>query len=367
MTLKETEKLLKAKGKNEEFIIFHDTETTGVNKTDRILQSAHALYSFNKRSKKIKFIDFLEENIKPPVPIGPASAAVHGIWYPDLEDSPEWKNSISKDFFELFIKEKVFYCAHNSPFDIGQLEKENINYPVELVIDTLKIARHVNMKNEDIESNGLQYLRYFYNFDMNEDFTKFLSDYNIKKLVPHTALSDIAVLAYYFKLLLNEKFISSLEDAIEYTRTPVIEDSMKFGNVFDKGTPFSKVITSTYSQYGKKKRGIDYLNWAISNMDNLSADIKITISKMVINSVKDSKISITDKAIIPMKYIAAAFDKNSREFLNKKGFNVEEAKEKTIQKIKDKISSIESSGEEDSTREYPTLVQLVKYYEYLEE
>jgi len=358
MNVLETKKYLQD-NKDKNFIVFHDTETTGVKKDDRILQSAHALYLVE--DKEIVFVDYLEENILPPVPIGPASAAVHGIWYPDLENAPTFKDSKTKEFFELFIENKVFYCAHNSDFDIGQLEKEGIFYPEDLVIDTLQIAKEFNKNNEAIESNGLQYLRYFYNFDMEPNFSLFLSDYNIEKLQPHTALSDIAVLAYYFKELLEFGAISSLENAVNLSRKPVIIDKVSFGNVFEKGTKISEAIVSGYKQYGKNKKGYDYLNWVITNMDNLSPDIKISISKYAMDAAISGKIDFTNPAIIPMKYYAATFLPEYKDFLKSNGFNVEQAKNQTLKKIKNKINEIEENGQEDEVREYSSLKKFLKY------
>jgi len=357
LSLKEIENIIK--DGNGIYIIFHDTETTGIKKDDRILQSAHALYRF--KNSKIEFIDYLEENILPPVPIGPASAAVHGIWYPDLNDSPEFKNSQTKLFFDLFIENEVYYCAHNSDFDIGQLEKEGIFYPQDLVIDTLQIAKHFNKDNDDIESNGLQYLRYFYNFDMSDDFTSFISNYGIEKLQPHTALSDIAVLAYYFQELLKMGAFKDLSDAVKMTNTVVISDKVTFGNVFEKGTKISEAITSTYKQYGKNKNGIDYFNWAISNMEGMQPDIKISIAKHVMDKCLSGELNINSNSVYPMKLVAAAFLPEYSDFLSKSGINIESAKNKVLDSIKGKIKEIENRGEEDESRVYSSLKKILKY------
>jgi len=348
MNLKETEEFLKESvEKGKQIIVFHDTETTGVLKTDRILQSAHALYEVFEDSGEINFIDYLEENIMPPVPIGPASAAVHGIWYPDLDNCPDFNYSKTKKYFELFIKNGVFYCAHNSDFDIFQLEKEGIFYPKDLVIDTLQIAKLINIDNDDIESNGLQYLRYFYNFDMQPEFKEFLSYYKIEKLQPHTALSDIAVLAFYFKFLLENKHVSSLENAVKMTQEYVVSDKVTFGNVFEKGASISESIISTYKQYGRLKRGIDYFNWAMLNMVNLSPDLKISIAKHTLDAVKKGELEFTDSAIVPMKYIAATFLPEYSDYLKSMGFNTEEAKKSVLNKIKKEMIKIEEAGTED--------------------
>lgn len=343
-------------------IIFHDTETTGVDLEDRILQSAYSIYEL--KDGKLNFIEYMEENILPPVAINPAAAAIHGIWYPDLKDAPTFEDSKTKKDFEKFIKKGYYYCAHNSPFDLGMMAKEGIEFEPDLVIDTLKIARHINIDNEDIKSNGLQYLRYYYNFDMEDNFIDFLKDYKIKKLIPHTALSDIAVLAYYFKMLVESNMINGFEDGVKYTLTPVPEKNIKFGNVYEKGTAFYDVATTTYEQYGKTKRGISYLNWAIGNMDTLSADVKIGLSKAVVQAIRDDKLSLGDRDVTPMLSIAATFDKESRDYLFSKGYS-SKIPEKTMLKITQKIKQIEMDGLVNESKEYKELLILVKYYNYM--
>jgi len=345
-------------------IVFNDTETTGTDLEDRILQNACAIYEIDFNKKTMKFKKYFEENINPPVPISPGSAAVHGLWYEDIENEKPFKDSKSFKEMNSYIKKGFYYCAHNSPFDIGMLKKENINFDTSKIIDTLAIARKVNKDNEDIESNGLQYLRYFYDFDRNPEFKEFLKDFKIKKLVPHTALSDIAVLAFYFKVLLESNMIKDIDTAVDMSHTPFIEDKIMFGNVFDKGTKFSEIVNSSYEQYNRTKRGIDYLNWAISNMESLSADIKISISYFTIEAVKKGELTFTDKAITPMKYISATFCPDQRDFLNIQGFNVDSAKEATIKKIKEKVNKLEKEGETKSS-EYSNNLKLLELYDYI--
>jgi len=260
-------------------------------------------------------------------------------------------------------------CAHNSDFDTTILAKENLIIPPEQVIDTLAIARSVNKDNDDITSNGLQWLRYFYNFDQMEDFQIFVKEYGIEKLVPHTALSDIAVLAYYFKYLLVNDMISSVEETVELTRSPLIENKVSFGNVIPKGMLIEDACLYSYEQYGRSKSGLDYLNWAISNMTHMSANMRISIAHHVINMARKGKISETSKTIIPMKFIASAFCPEHKEYLDSIGFNVADSASKTMEKIAQKITNIRSNEDEnaDERRELPVLEKLLEYKAYIGE
>jgi len=355
---KKIEELISQKDKT--FIIFHDTETTGVSQTDRILQSAHTLYEL--KGDKLVFHDYVEENIMPPVEIGPMSASIHGIWYPDLEGCPVFADSETLKYFDIFIQHRVYYCAHNSDFDISQLEKEGVNYPTELVIDTLQIAKLFNKDNPKIDSNGLQYLRYYYNFDMQSDFTDFLSDYNIVKLQPHTALSDIAVLGYYFIELMKAKVFSDFDEAVVMSNTPSISPELGFQKQFPKGTPLPEIITGSYKQGTNTKRGIDYLNWAMTKMATLAPDNKLAIAHYTMEAVANEDISLTDKAITPMKAVAAAFLPEFHELLRSSGYEVERVKDKTLQMIQDNVLNIEANGlQDDRDAGYSSLKKMLKY------
>lgn len=346
-------------------IVFGDTETTGVSSTDRILQNAAAVFDVDFENKTMELVEYFEEEVVPPVPIDPVAASVHGIWYPDLKKAKPWSESKSAEKMQEYIDKGYVYCAHNSDFDTAMLEKEGIVFAPEKVIDTLAIARKVNAYNDDIKNNQLQYMRYYYDFDQQKDFKSFVyGNFKIRKLRPHTALSDIAVLAYYFLFLMREGHVTSLEQAIEMRRVPTLIDRVSFGNVFEKGTPISEAAVSTYEQYGRRKKGVEYLNWAISNMENLSADVRISLAHFVIEAAKARKLHITDPALTPFKFIAAAFLPEHKDFLEANGFDTVTAAQKTIQKISAKITEIEEKELVDESREYPTLKKLIEYYEY---
>lgn len=352
--------------KNIKYIVFFDTETTDTQENGYVIQNAPALYSVNFNKKEMRLISYFEENIKPRNAISPAAATVHGLWYDDFENAPTWEDSLSKQVMQESIDRGYYLCAHNSDFDTAILAKENLIIPKEQVIDTLAIARAVNINNDEITSNSLQWLRYFYDFDRNEDFVKFINEYGIKKLIPHTALSDIAVLAYYFKYLLINNKLTSIEEAIHLTRAPLIEDKVTFGNVIPKGMSIRDAVFFTYEQYGRKKNGLDYLNWAINNMTFMSAGMRISISKHIIDLVKEGKLSELNNSIVPMKFIAATFCPEHKDFLNSIGFSVENASDKTMERIHEKINELRNSDDENlDTRELTALDKLVQFKEYI--
>jgi len=351
-------KKIKDSGKN--IIVFSDTETTGVEEEDRIIQIAYAIYSITEKNT-IEFFSYKEEYIKAPLDIKPGAAAVHGIWKEDLKGSKSWEKSESKKDLELLEKEGAYICFHNSPFDITMLEKENIFFEKTKVIDTLRIARHIFKNDNKIESKGLQWLRYYFDFDSKKSFKKIIKDFGIDRLRPHTALSDIVVLIYFYDFISKKKFIKSLSESIDLSLKPILEDKISFGKVFEKGTLYSEVITSTYEQFGKKKKGISYLNWAMKNMETLSFDQKYAISYFTLEAIKKGDISIADKETSPMILFAAAFIPEFKDFLNKKGFDTNKQKAIVNESIKKKIELLYNSKiKEDKEK----AIKLKKEYDF---
>jgi DNA polymerase III epsilon subunit-like protein len=351
MTLKNLKKEIDiSKKENKEIIVFSDTETTGVSEEDRIIQIAYSVYRIDKDTLNLKFIYFREEFILAPIPIKPAAAAVHGFWKEDLKGAKEWSKSKSKKELELLKDNSAFICFHNSPFDIAMIEKEGLFWDNNKVIDTLRIARHIYKDREDIESKGLQYLRYFFDFDSKDSFKEIIKDYKIPKLIPHTALSDIVVLIYFFKFLVKTNSLNSLNEAIELSLTPVLDTKISFGNIFKKGTEFKEILLSTYEQWGKQKTGASYLNWAMKNMESLSMDQKFAISNETLELIKENKLDIHNKDLSPMILFAAAFIPEHEDFLTLKGFSVDKQKEMVHASLSKKIETLYNTEKEKSIK-----------------
>lgn len=317
----------KSQKENLKIVVFNDTETTGTDLEDCILQSAHSVYLINSENELI-YGRYLEEYIEPKVPIKPAAAATHGIWKQDLVGAKKWSDSKSNKELNELNNAGAYYCAHNSPFDLTMLEKEGIIWNPEKVIDTLMIARHVFLENEEIESKGLQWLRYFFDFDSKEDFVKLVSDFKIKRLQAHTALSDIVVLIYFFQFLLKEKHVSSLEEMVILSTKFIHEDKLGFGNVVNQDSKFSELIGTTYTQYGKTKKFEDYILWNYQSNSAFRFDKKIDSAYFILKGFKEGKVKLPDLTGIGNQNISdfvfkynAGFIVEEWNYLNDSGFD----------------------------------------------
>lgn len=175
-------------------IVFFDTETTGLDKKDRVCQVAFTddgeMYS---------------SYFKPPVPISISAMATHHITNGMVSDMDAFDGSEFKDrMHQLISRDDTVFVAHNAKFDIAMLEKEGLIIPRSIC--TLKVARSID-KDAAIESFGLQYLRYFLRISV--------------VATPHDAEGDVTVLRKVFEKqieILNADDelpgVSTKEDAI---------------------------------------------------------------------------------------------------------------------------------------------------------
>ena len=208
-------------------IIFFDTETTGNEPKDFLCQIAYKVLGANGESGE-EFTALY----KPEFKIPPDASAVHHISNKMVEDKPAFKETEDhKKIKDMFEHPDTVVVAHNAPFDLMIIKKEDI-IPNKF-IDTLRVARHLD-KDEKIESYRLQFLRYYLDIDI--------------EATAHDALGDVLVLEKLFERLKNkikEELQMSDEDAIaemiDISSRPSIIRTLNFGKY--KGKKVEEVLT----------------------------------------------------------------------------------------------------------------------------
>lgn len=131
--------------------VFFDVETTGIGKEDRLCQ--------------IAFMDRGHMRVglcKPPVPISPKAAEIHGITQEMVDGLGPFIGSDLFDAFAAHVAAGRVFAAHNAQFDVAMLAKEGIEIPAHVC--TLKVARYVD-KDGDFAAYNLQFLREFFMID----------------------------------------------------------------------------------------------------------------------------------------------------------------------------------------------------------
>ncbi|OGI73034.1 hypothetical protein A3D42_00275 [Candidatus Nomurabacteria bacterium RIFCSPHIGHO2_02_FULL_41_18] len=226
-------------------LIFFDTETTGNTDKDFFCQIAYKTNSEN-------FIGLY----KPPIKIPPEASAVHHITNKIVTDKPSFAQSGDlKKIKKLFEDEKAVVVAHNAPFDLLMIKKENIE-PKKFIC-TLRLARYLD-KEEKIEKYNLQYLRYLLEIEI--------------EATAHDALGDVLVLEKLFERLKNkmQKELGEnadeeeiIEKMMEISSHPSLLHTFKFGK--HNGKRIEEVM--------KIDRG--YLEWLLEqklNGDGIDED-----------------------------------------------------------------------------------------------
>jgi len=195
-------------------LIFFDTETTGNTENDFLVQIAYKCG---------------EENFtglyKPPVKIPPEASAVHHITDKMLTEKPTFKESTDQPIIKKLFEDKdSVVIAHNAPFDLMIIKKEEI-IPNKFIC-TLRVARELD-KEGKIEKYNLQYLRYLLDLDV--------------EATAHDALGDVLVLEKLFARLLkklieteNLNEAEAIEKMIEISSHPSLLRSFNFGKHLGK-------------------------------------------------------------------------------------------------------------------------------------
>ena len=237
--------------------IILDTETTGTDEQDRIIQLGYMVLG-------AKEIEVHNEFCSADVPINFAAMEVHGITPEMIEGKPKCTEMPAyKRLIELNTSDN-YMIIHNAPFDLKMLEKEGFEVAMK-VIDTLRVAKHI-FENE--EAHRLQYFRYKMELYKEEETEANKLGIEVKA---HDAIGDVLVLKLFLTKLrkaVEEKFPGEnpVEKMVDLTNTPILVKTFRFGK--HKGESLEEVA----------REDAGYLRWMLSSMDNLDDDLRYSIN-----------------------------------------------------------------------------------------
>jgi len=241
------------------YILF-DTETTGAQEEDRIIQVGAMIVDTKGE------VEVFDELCSTELPIKIEAMAVHGITPNLIEGKGLFTETNFYKTLQSLNSQENFLIAHNMPFDMGMIEKEGFVSELR-IIDTLRVAKHLLSEQK---SKALQYLRYALELYKEEQAEADKYKITIKA---HDAIGDVLVM----KLLLS-KLVTLAKEQFpednpmvkmeELTKTPIFIETFAFGK--HKGKKVSDVCDSD----------MGYLNWMQKNMD-LDVDMKYTLDKII--------------------------------------------------------------------------------------
>ena len=219
-------------------LIFLDTETTGLEANDRLVEVGYL----------IQGCPSISQRFKAPVPVKVGAMAVNHITNKMLEDEMVFEISQMKQDLIKFTEEGYVLVAHNAPFDLAMLAKEGIHF--KNYIDTKKMS-HALDPNQEMESHRLQYLRYYYGVELPE-------------AEAHTAEGDIAVLEAVFHCLHEKLGKPSIDELIELSKRPVLHTKFKFGKYNGNDIASVAAVNPGYLEWllkSKQESGQDETDW----------------------------------------------------------------------------------------------------------
>ena len=237
------------------YILF-DTETTGNQEKDRIIQIGGMIV----RGKAE--IEVYDELCSTDVPISIEAMEVHNITPDIITNKPLF---VQTDFYKKvneYNQPENYLIAHNISFDLGMLKKEGFENRYTL-IDTVRCARHLFA---DTPYHRLQYLRYALGLYEEEDEEAKKLGVTIKA---HDAIGDVLVMKLLLSRLVQEVRKQFPDDDImkklaELTQTPVLMKTFKFGKY--KGSEIEEIANED----------MGYLKWMRKTLD-LDEDMTYTL------------------------------------------------------------------------------------------
>ena len=260
--------------------IFFDTETTGVDAEDQIIQIGAIITDTKGELYKQGVYD---ELCSTKIPIKLQAMSTHGIRQSELEGKPEFqKTKFWEELNELNASEN-YLIAHNLPFDLGMLKKHNFKNECQL-IDTLKCAMHLYdvkvphvsaglnqidlIEEEILEKNNtivpnykLQTFRYKL-FSKEEEQIE-AEKYGVA-IKAHDAIGDVLVLKMFLKKLFilakntyNLQNGEVMDKLVELSSKPIKLNMFLFGKY--RGMSFEDIFQTD--------RG--YLEWLLREQDKM--------------------------------------------------------------------------------------------------
>jgi len=228
-------------------LIFLDTQTTGLEKTDKICSIA--VITGDK-----EFYELVNEGKKIP----PLASSIHHITNEMIKDKTPLKDSEVFKFLEENNNEETTIVGHNIKFDLEKLSEIGFYFKGK-IIDTLKVTKHLI---QECELFSLQFLRYELRLYKNEPLG----------IVAHNALGNTLLVRELFNYLLD---ITTLEDMYNLSFEKVLLEKFSFG----------KYAGRYIEEISMQDRG--YLEWMLRDISDLDEDLRYSIKYYLGDNLED--------------------------------------------------------------------------------
>jgi DNA polymerase-3 subunit epsilon/exodeoxyribonuclease X len=252
--------------------IIFDTETTGLNKEDKIIQIGAII--IDNDSKKV--VDIYNDLFSCDVSINIDAMATHGIRESYIKDKEKFDNSKFLKTINNLNNKENYLIAHNLDFDLSMINKYNFQNNFQL-IDTLQCAKHIYEVGEEI--NGYQISNYKlqsfrYILLSEEEEKEEALKYNLE-IKAHDAIGDVIILKLFLRKLIGKLCIKYdiksynkvMDKLVELTKAPAEIKTIGFGK--HKGSLLLDVA----------KKDVSYLRWLLSEQEKSKQNNDINFDK----------------------------------------------------------------------------------------
>jgi len=223
-------------------LIFLDTQTTGLEKSDKIV-SIGLLAKEN--TEVIVKSDFINEGKKIP----PKASSINHITNEMLVNKPNLTQSETFKFLVQNNQKDTLLVSHNLNFDLSMLTS-NCGFSWQgRIIDTLRVSKHLM---PECEEYSLQFLRYELKLYKKEK----------EQLLANESLSDAKVTYMLYEALLE---LASLDELELLSTKKVLMQKLEFG----------KYAGRYIEEISMIDRG--YLEWMLVKILDLDEDLRYSI------------------------------------------------------------------------------------------
>ncbi len=262
-------------------LIIFDTETTGLENKDRIIQIGAIIVDM----KDPEYSKVYNELCSSDVPIEIEAMATHGIRQKQIKDKePFSKTEFIKELNQL-NSDKNYLIAHNLDFDLSMLENEGFVSRLKS-IDTLQCAKHLfeigdEINGYKVSNYKLQTFRYMMFSQEEEDAEA--KRYGVKNKA-HDAIGDVVILKLFLKKLFTQttKKIKS-----------IVENAEKF-QVFDELKGFPALLSKEIEELENSETMQGKAD-AIMNIMNLLTQIPTEIKVINFGKYKGKTLEEIEK------------------------------------------------------------------------
>ena len=249
-------------------LIIFDTETTGLNEEDRIIQIGAIISELGNPNY---FEEPYNELCSTDIPINIESISIHGIRQKDIDGKPSFLETKFRKRFDELNNEENYLIAHNLNFDKKMLEKEGYENKINCkLIDTYQCALHLYEIGEEINgyklpNHKLQTFRYMMFSHEEEDDEARKYGVEIKA---HDAIGDVIILKMFLvKLFLKTKEKYQIKNSQDiFDKMVELTQKLAFVNKFinindlNKKLQLTEIEKITYP-FAWVKSGTEYIDW----------------------------------------------------------------------------------------------------------